>query len=160
DYWLVGNSWTRVCRFDGTAFAWQPLTVPAPTVARVTRADGVRLGGAIASGACLAWNDCWLPGSYGTQVDWDGTQLRDASPRAAKTWLQPGSADAAARVAPSGQAFAAAVALSGRVPYDDAALAASPAGGGPLQLFTLSTGAFRPLPALLPPSAVPGDPYR
>jgi hypothetical protein len=83
DYWLVGAGlWGRLCRFDGASFQWQPLSVPTPTLDRITdfsKVPAVRPPGGITSGSCQAWNDCWFFGDFGSVLRWNGTTLTDAS---------------------------------------------------------------------------------
>lgn len=135
DYWLVGGpsdkSWSRLCRFDGATGQWQPFSVPAATMRRVTppvipptpapssTAAVSRLSepvmnrvpkpGGITSAACLAWWDCWFFGTYGVIVHWNGSVLSDASPSAGERWLDGEYLAAATSEDPLGIPFAAAV---------------------------------------------------
>src|SRR5262249_30911338 len=87
DYWLIGTpsgNWINLCRFDGSQFVWEPLQLPAAPVARGKALDKT-LGNTnagttgITNGTCLAWDDCWFFGTYGTIVHWDGDALTDDS---------------------------------------------------------------------------------
>ena len=116
DYWLIGGptdlSWSRLCRFDGATLEWESLELPEATKQHVTVVAGKeerRRPGGITSAACLAWNDCWFFGTYGTVMHWDGTQLSDASPDPSLSWLQGEYTAAVARQDPQGDPFGVAV---------------------------------------------------
>jgi hypothetical protein len=91
DYWLIGQGsssspWAGLCRFDGADFVWEPLKLPAATLARVpTQPNGQLRAGGITSGTCFSWDNCWFFGSFGTIVHWDGTSLTDESPSLTKS---------------------------------------------------------------------------
>jgi hypothetical protein len=154
DYWLIGavnvanSPWAPLCRFDGSNFAWEPLAIPAATLAHVplqpTNGPGAapRMIGGITSGACYAWNNCWFFGSFGVVVHWDGSTLSDATP----PWSQNSFTSASGRVDAAG---------------DDVGVAATKARSGASveQLLTSSGAAFAPLYGFtLPfPSTVPTD---
>ena len=92
DYWLVGPSWEnaaaggtwpRICRYDGSTFTWQPLDVPSATKNHFRKTLSNSLtsaAGALRTGTCFAWDNCWFFGDYGATVRWDGNALTDASP--------------------------------------------------------------------------------
>jgi hypothetical protein len=158
DYWLVGGPWTRVCRFDGAEFAWEPLTLPATTLQRVTKADGTFLSGGITAGACLSWDDCTLFGSYGVRVHWNGFALTDRSAPISRDWQDAGMLAAALLRGPDGSPFGLAVAASGHFANDGGPVASGPDGSPPAQVFSLAAGGdWRPLPVDVPSLAgVPG----
>jgi hypothetical protein len=156
DYWLIGTgaSWAGLCRFDGVDFLWQPLKLPAATLARVPlQSDGkTRKTGGITSGTCFSWDDCWFFGSFGTVVHWDGKQLTDASPGPAVPG--PEYTSAASTGGSDGDGVGLAVAKSG----DNAGrpLPGTPPG----QLFTSSGDEWAATPFAPPTDPQPGDPYR
>jgi hypothetical protein len=178
DYWLVGRregaKWPRLCRFDGVNFAWQPLDLPEATLRRITVTSVIQPGspartasGAISSGACLAWDNCWFFGSYGAIVHWDGNVLADASPQLgppgpdpARPWISaPEYTAAIARLDQDGRPFGAAAGTTGGSqkgeqvePRDD--------GPAPPQLWGSRGGPFSLLPFSPPTDPQPGDPYR
>ena len=141
DYWLVGGptdrNWSRLCRFDGATGQWQPFSVPAATMRRVTPPvipptsaasskpavsrlstpvlNHVPKPGGLTSAACLAWWDCWFFGTYGVIVHWNGFGLSDASPSAGERWLDGEYLAAATSEDPLGIPFASAV--SGTAEY-------------------------------------------
>ena len=168
DYWLIGSSnraLQTLCRFDGVNLAWEELTLPQATLARLP-ADpntGAPVGG-VTSGACYAWNDCWFFGTDGIQVHWDGQALSDASGAdpATSPWLRGDFTDAVARTDTSGHRFGLAVTKSGssdpNLPLGRA-LPVQPDGSPPPQLFGSSGGPFTPLPFSPPVTPRPNDPY-
>jgi hypothetical protein len=177
DYWLVGGppNWPSLCRFDGVNFLWEPLPVPAATLARITPAAPVNPApgtpkplpnpGNISSGACYSYDDCWFFGSYGSIVHWNGTTLADASPDPSAGWLATAFGGAIARVDLSGNPFGAAVGATsvgpvGGGPIAAVPLPAQPDGTPPPQLYGSTGGAFGPLPFAPTTAAVPSDPYR
>ncbi len=137
DYWLIGTigpSWPALCRFDGVAYQWEPLPVPSTTLAHVPTdpaQGGAPATGAITSGACYAWNDCWFFGTYGVVVHWDGTSLSDATPGASQTTFT----SAVAREDDAGDEAGAAVTL----------YPGSPSAIPIPQLFSSTGGPFSPL---------------
>lgn len=166
DYWLIGgpNNWSSLCRFDGVSFTWQPLAVPSVTLGHVP-VDPSTLGpsnGSIKAGACLAWDDCWFFGSFGTVLHWDGQLLSDASLGVGPAPWLGGDFDAAvARTDAAGNPFAFAASASGFV-FGGAQVAVPPQpdGSPPPQLFRSSGGPFTALPFTPPSLAQPGDPFR
>jgi hypothetical protein len=173
DYWLIGTgalNWPRLCRFDGTSFQWQPLSVPSATLARVTTGttptgQPIRLPGGVTSGACQAWNDCWFFGSHGTIVRWDGATLSDASPDPGQAWRWTGYQAAVARRDAAGNPLGFAVGLTawraGAWPAGDPQLLPSqPDGTPPPQLVASDGGPFAPLAFAPPTVPSPNDPYR
>ena len=117
DYWVVGqvtgaSNWPALCRFDGVNFEWEPLAVPKAALAHVpVTATGTPAPGAIHTGACFAWNDCWFFGSFGVVLRWDGQSLTDATPDTANSpWLNVNFTAAIARTDAGGNPFAFAVA--------------------------------------------------
>jgi hypothetical protein len=136
DYWLIGQGsssspWAGLCRFDGANLAWQPLKLPAATLARVpTQANGQPKPGGITSGTCFSWDNCWFFGDYGTIVHWDGTALSDESPSLTKNPSLASEYEAAD--AQSG--LGAAVATSGDFSGNELPGVAS--GAPPAELFT------------------------
>lgn len=164
DYWTVGTSaaWGRLCRFDGSSFQWQPLSVPTATLDRVIDFDPAtglpriengqvrRKNGGITSGACQAWNDCWFFGDHGTVLRWNGTTLTDASPDyAGAPWLQTAFRSAVARRDAAGNPFGFAVGLS-TVTSPGTAVPPNPDGSPPPQGFSSDGGPFGPLFAAPP----------
>lgn len=159
DYWLVGDTpssekWGNICRFDGEHLEWEPLEIPAATLAHATRHVIVEGGekevlqrGAITSAACFAWNNCWFFGSYGTVMRWDGEALTDQSPDPSERWLQGDYTGAVARRSPSGEPFGVAVSRTSK----------ETGGLTPAQLYGSGGGAFSPLP--FTPFTDPRDPY-
>jgi hypothetical protein len=145
DYWLVGApvgggtapAWPSLCRFDGVNYQWEPLSVPKATIAKVLRATGAATG-AIASGSCFAWNNCWFFGTGGAVVHWDGQTLTDASVGLGQSpWLTGEYTDATAATAPDGQPFGIAVAAAN-------AGQAQPDGAPAPQLFSSAGQAYAP----------------
>jgi len=109
DYWLIGSSTHSVstlCRFDGVNLVWDPLTLPAATVAHwPLNLQGQRAGG-ITAGTCFAWNNCWFFGTDGVEVHWDGQELTDETgPLGSSPWLQEDFVTAAGTVTPNGTAL-------------------------------------------------------
>ncbi len=181
DYWLVGDlvgtggdvteDWPPLCRFDGVNYEWEKLPVPAATLAEVPQSSpGVPEHGGINAGACLAWNDCWFFGTYGTVVHWDGTRLSNASVGLGSSpWLQADYTAAAVQTDEAGNPFGFAVAASSTgayvvagttSPLDAHAVPAQPDGAPPPQLFASFGGAFAPLGFTPPTSPLPNDPFR
>jgi hypothetical protein len=176
DYWVVGQipnlvpqNWPALCRFDGVNFDWEPLAVPKAALAHVPidPTTAKPAFGAIKSGACLAWNDCWFFGSYGVVLHWDGQSLTDATPaRGTSPWLQSDFTAAVARTDAAGNSFGFAVAgtSAGASPFGPAALGQptppEPDGSPPPQLYRSSGGAFAPLSFSPPTTPLPGDPYQ
>jgi hypothetical protein len=166
DYWLVGgpNTWPGLCRFDGVSFTWQPLAVPQATLAHVPvdAVTGSPVNGAIKSGACLAWDDCWFFGSFGVVLHWDGQLLSDASLGfASAPWLRGDLTAAVARTDRAGNPFGFVVGNPGHVYQgQELPLPAQPDGSPPPQLFASQGGAFSALPFSPPTAPQPGDPYR
>jgi hypothetical protein len=116
DYWVVGqisgaSNWPALCRFDGVNFEWEPLAVPKAALAHVPLdSTGKPSAGAIKTGACFAWNDCWFFGSFGVVLRWDGQSLTDATPDTADSpWLRSNFTAAIARTDAGGNPFAFAV---------------------------------------------------
>jgi hypothetical protein len=171
DYWVIeGNSaahWSALCRFDGVNFLWQPLKVPAATLARVPLTGGAIKQGGITTGTCFSWDNCWFFGSFGTILHWDGKALSDASPDTKK---QPGLAveylDSASATRPGGGAAGATVGKS--EDQSGTPLPGLVPNGPPAELFTStgtswSSSSFTPptLPRPADPSTGrPADPYR
>jgi hypothetical protein len=167
DYWLIGQtrtgaSWPPLCRFDGSKFEWETLPVPATTLARVPF-TGAAQAGAITSGACFSWDNCWFFGSYGTMLHWDGENLSDASPGlGVSPWLQGGFTAAIAGTDAAGNPFGFAVSDTG--PSDgldpQQQSPAQPDGSPPPQLWSFAGGAFTPLAFSPQTNPKPEDPYR
>jgi len=166
DYWLIGgpNTWPSLCRFDGVSFTWQPLAVPQVTLGHVPIDPGTGgpSNGSIKAGACLAWDDCWFFGSFGTVLHWDGQLLSDATLGVGPApWLGGDFGAAVARTDAAGNPFAFAASASGSV-YggSQVALPAQPDGSPPPQLFHSDGGPFTPLPFAPPTAPQAGDPFR
>lgn len=178
DYWLVGGpaNWPSLCRFDGVNFLWEPLAVPAATLARITPPPAlpnpppgtpkpVPDPGNISSGACYSYDNCWFFGSYGSVVHWNGTTLSDASPDPSQGWLDTAFSGAIARVDLGGNPFGVAIGATsvgpaGSGPIAAVPLPAEPDGTPPPQLYGSSGGVFGPLPFAPTTAAVPSDPFR
>src|SRR5262249_29415327 len=63
DYWWIGpgqQNWPSLCRFAGVDFLWQPLKLPAATLARVADPDHPKQlkPGGITTGTCVSWDSC------------------------------------------------------------------------------------------------------
>jgi hypothetical protein len=169
DYWLIGGptdtSWSRLCRFDGAALEWESLELPGATKKRVTVVHGgeekLKPGG-ITSAACLAWNDCWFFGTYGTVVHWNGTQLSDASPDPSLTWLQGEYTAAVARQDRQGNPFGVAVGATAERYAAESTSEILPAheGAAPPEIQVSSGGPFSPVPFTPPTSPQENDPFR
>lgn len=166
DYWLVGGSQT-LCRFDGSTFQWEELTVPPATidhwVAEGLVTGGGAVNGAITTGACYAWNDCWFFGSGGAIVHWDGLLLTDTTPGLGQSpWLGGYFTDAVAEQGPSGNEFGFAVTGTG---FQDGsssgdALPAQPNGAPPPQLYSSQSGGpFSPTGFSPPGAGSSADPF-
>jgi len=116
DYWLVGSSASpqlTLCHFDGVNLDWEPLSLPAATLARLPfdPETGKVVGNVgITSGACYAYNNCWFFGTDGIEVHWDGQSLTDATPGlGASPWLDGDFTNAVAGTDGSGQPFGVAL---------------------------------------------------
>lgn len=166
DYWLIGpggQSWPSLCRFDGVNFVWEPIPLPEATLQHVAvpGSNPRRLEpGGITSGACLAWNDCWFFGTYGTVVHWDGKTLSDDTPPSSQGWLQTEYTDAVGREGASGQALGLAVGATSERAAALGPLPSQPDGSPPPQLYGWNGSAFSPLSLTVPSIPEPGDPYR
>jgi hypothetical protein len=158
DYWLIGGfgrNGQTLCRFDGINFIWEPLKLPAATLARLPIQAGQNAPtGGVTAGACYAWNDCWFLGDDGIVVHWDGTNLADAPGGVGTSpWLEGDFTAAVAGTDPAGQRFGLAAAkntaggLPGHVPLQ-------PDGTPPPELFGSRGGPFAPL-AFTPQPANP-----
>lgn len=154
DYWLIGpdaasnTPETTVCRFDGVNLEWEPLSLPASTLARLPVNSLGKPFGGITSGACYAWNNCWFFGTDGISVHWDGQSLSDASNAlGASPWLEGDFTSAVAGTDSSGNAFGFAVAKSTMTSGTGALVAvpAAPDGSPPTQLFSSHGGPWTPL---------------
>jgi hypothetical protein len=165
DYWLIGGptdlGWSRLCRFDGATLEWEALELPETTLTRVVLEKNRRPGG-ITSASCLAWNDCWFFGTYGTVVHWDGTQLEDASPYPLLGWLQGEYTAAVARQDLQGNPFGVAVGATAEryAPESESEVLPEHEGMAPPQMRVSSGGAFSPVPFAPPTSPQDYDPYR
>lgn len=168
DYWLIGSSGApqrTLCRFDGVNLVWEPLSLPAATVARLPWDQNGNVIGGITSGACYAWNNCWFFGDQGIQVHWDGQSLSDSSAGlGASPWLEGDFTGAAIGTDPSGNAFGVAVTKSSSVGSaglqgSGVPLPAAPDGSPPAQLFGSHGGTWVPLPYSPPSSPRPNDPF-
>jgi hypothetical protein len=114
DYWVIGSSganWPALCRYDAADFVWQTVPIPQSALAAVpTKSDGTLFPGAITSGACFAWNDCWFFGTYGVVVHWDGTSLAgQTNGLGVSPWLETDYQAATATTNSAGQPVALAV---------------------------------------------------
>jgi len=147
DAWLVGagglpgqsdaakQAWPALCRFDGVNDQWEPLPVPKVTIAEAGRT------GAITSGACFAYNNCWFFGTGGAVVHWDGQTLSNASVGlGASPWLTSDYTAATAGSDAQGSPFALALAAV------DPSSQAQPDGASAPQLFASTGEQFSPLP--------------
>jgi hypothetical protein len=179
DYWLIGQlrsqsstwpvdatqgtpAWPQLCRFDGADEEWQPLDVPRATLNHVPLdpVSGLMRGGAMTSGSCYAWNDCWFFGSYGVVVHWDGTALSDATPdTGSQPWLAGDALDAVARIDTTGNPFGLVVTSTGGSQKGQQ-VPPGPDDTAPPQLRGSTGGAFSPLPFSPPTAPQSGDPYR
>src|SRR5262249_4643903 len=170
DYWLIGTptgNWVNLCRFDGSQFVWEPLPLPAATVARGKALDKSVFNSnagttGITSGTCLAWDDCWFFGTYGTVVHWDGVALTDESPAVTlKPWLGTEFTSATLQAGAGGTAFGAAVGSSNLgSARTGKALATQPDGAPPPQLFTFDGSSWAPTALSHPTALQPSDPFR
>jgi hypothetical protein len=170
DYWLIGTgpgNWGNLCRFDGSAYLWQPLSVPDATLARGKLLDHQLNHGSpgntgITSGTCISWDNCWFFGTYGTILHWDGTALTDESPDVnAKPWLGTEFTDASMRLDTTGSPFGVAVGSSNLGgARTGSALPAQPGGAAPPQLYTAGASGWTPTPFTPSTSPQPGDPFR
>jgi hypothetical protein len=171
DYWLVGGpsssgKWAPLCRFDGELHEWEPLEVPPATLAHVTPPPTPEVPnprpkeGTITAVACLARDDCWFFGTYGTVVHWNGKALSDASPDTSQGWLQGEYTGAVARLDPAGNPFGVAVGATSERAATQGPLPAQPDGAPPPQMYTSSEAAFTPVAFSPPTTPQPGDPYR
>jgi hypothetical protein len=158
DYWLIGQGagWASLCRFDGADYVWEPLKLPAPTLARVTGTDGKLKSGGITSGACPAWNNCWFFGNFGTVVHWDGKLLTDDSPDTdASPWLGVEFAGSASATVAHGDA--AGVTVAAAADNGGNPLTAVPETGVPAQVFNLGMTGWTPTPVVPPGNAAGTD---
>ncbi len=190
DYWLIdatpklpGQPWPSLCRFDRESGEWGEVPIPASTKERLeyvkteTR-EGVVVHeerktrvGAITSGACFAWNDCWFFGSYGVVLHWSEVEeavpaLREASTPALYGLISGGEfLAAAASEGPAGEEFGLAVGgiseggttatgAEERIP-----LQGVQGGEPPAQLYSSIGGAFSPVAFNPPTVAQPESPY-
>ncbi len=178
DYWLVGSAAspeTTLCRFDGVNLDWEPMSLPAATLARLPLdpATGKVVAGlGITSGTCYAWNNCWFFGNDGIEVHWDGQSLTDASSGVgASPWLDGDFTAAVGGTDASGLLFGLAVTASSYSTYScdfatieaggacpgsasTTALQPAPDGSPPAQVFASDGGGWDPAPA---PYAPPPD---
>ncbi len=165
DYWLIGgptdHSWSRLCRFDGATLEWESFELPEATLTRVVVEKNRRPGG-ITSASCLAWNDCWFFGTYGTVVQWDGTQLENASRSLSLSWLQGEYTAAIAREDLQGNVFGVAVSATAERYHPESGGEILPEhdGAAPPEMRASSGGAFSPVPFTPPTSPQADDPYR
>jgi hypothetical protein len=117
DYWLIPSQSDQsltLCRFDGENLVWEPLTLPAASLAHLSLAQG-KPAGTITGGTCFAWDNCWFFGTDGIQVHWDGQELTDDTPGLGDTpWLQ-GDFTAAAGVTTAGGANVGLAVNSGKM---------------------------------------------
>jgi len=170
DYWLIGGEpnregkWADLCRFDGVSLEWEYLPIPEATMQHVAQVyDGTESfkSGTIDSAACMAWNNCWFFGTYGTVVHWEGHFLTDASPNPSERTLQGEYTDAVAREGPAGEPFGLAVAATAeRYEGEKESVPLEPSGPPPVQLYGSSGAPFSPLPFTPPSEAQHGDQYR
>jgi hypothetical protein len=165
DYWLIGGpsdlSWSRLCRFDGATLEWESFELPETTLTRVVVGKNRRPGG-ITSASCLAWNDCWFFGTYGTVLHWDGTQLEDAYPSPALAWLRGEYTAAVAREDLQGNPFGVAVSATAEryAPESESEILPEHEGIAPPEMWASSGGAFSPVPFTPPTSPQNDDPFR
>ncbi|MBV9607016.1 MAG: hypothetical protein JO027_18025 [Solirubrobacterales bacterium] len=170
DYWLIGSSstpQTTVCRFDGVNLQWEPLTLPAATVARLptnlSPTGAVIPVGGVTSGGCYSWDNCWFFGTDGIEVHWDGQELSDVSQSpAVSPWLEGDFTSAVAGTDPSGRPFGLAVTRSSMSNASGTAptpLPAAPDGSPPAQMFGSQGGSFEPLEYSPPAAGLSGDPF-
>lgn len=164
DYWLIGSSANpqrTLCRFDGVNLVWEPLPLPAASVARLSVDSLGNPQGGITSGACYAWDNCWFFGDSGIEVHWDGQVLSDASPGpGASPWLEGDFTGAVAGTDASGQAFGLAVAkTSTATGAGPVKTPSQPDGSPPVQLWGSQGGPWAPLPYSPPAAGQPGDPF-
>jgi len=170
DYWLIGTptgNWVNLCRFDGSQFVWEPLPLPTATVARGKALDksiGNSNAGTtgITSGTCLAWDDCWFFGTYGTVVHWDGVELSDDSPPVTlKPWLGTEFTGATLQAGAGGTPLGVAVGSSNLgSARNGTALPSQPGGTPPPQLFTFDGSGWSPTSFSPPATPQPSDPFR
>lgn len=161
DAWLIGGedlsgTWQRLCRFDGENDEWEPLSVPAATIAEAGPT------GVLDAGACFAWNNCWFfggapggAGGDGVVVHWDGQTLSNVTVGIGGSggfglspWLATDYTDAIATTDANGNPFAVAVAAAGTP--------AEPDGSPSPQVFT-STGRGFTGASLMPPAGTDLD---
>ena len=184
DYWLIGpgisatinlppGSWIRnapsLCRYDGSNFEWEPLSIPQATIQRADTAwplldpkypvDGTPLPDVtMTSASCFSWDDCWFFGTFGSVLHWDGTELTDESPPVSETPLDTAYTAAVARVDDSGNPFGVAVGTATVAGQDSSTVTTLPASadGSPApQVYSSDGGVFGPQPTSIPT----GDPY-
>lgn len=164
DYWLVGGrvkNWPRLCRFDGVNFEWQPLDVPAAALSHVpVDAGGKVQAGAINTGSCLSWDNCWFAGSYGVRLHWDGTVLSDATPDLSTyPALRGDTLAAVTRTDSAGSRFGFAVGTTGG-PLKGQQLPRRSDGSPPPELFRTTGDPFDAMAFSPATIAQPDDPYR
>lgn len=165
DYWLVGSSTNpqrTLCRFDGVNLTWEPLSLPAATVARLPVDANGNVSGGVTSGACYAWNNCWFFGDDGIRVHWDGQQLSDASVGPTDgPWLRADFTAAVSGTDSSGRPFGLAVTKSSSTASNatSPAVPPQPDGSPPPQLFGSQGGPFAPLTYSPPATPEPNDPF-
>jgi hypothetical protein len=156
DYWLVGPAVsagtrtpeTTLCRFDGVNLEWEPLSLPAATLAELPVNSLGKPQGGITSGACYAWNNCWFFGNDGIEVHWDGQALSNVSNGVGDSpWLDGDVAAAVAATDPSGNPFGLAVTKSTMTTGTGAqtSLPAAPDGSPPSQVFGSQGGPWTPV---------------
>lgn len=143
DYWVFGGA--SLCRFDGFNYEWQPLQLPAETVARDIL---------LTEGACRAWNDCLFVGTRGGSVHWDGTALRDV-PQAASNALR----DALFRRTADGRVLSAVVAGTSATVGFGPPVETDPNAVLP-QLFSVVGNLIQARTLPVPTNSLPGDPFR
>src|SRR5262249_8102150 len=140
---------------------------PAATLARVADPQSPDpqnprpLPGRIRTGSCLAWNDCWFFGTYGTVLRWDGKVRTDASPDIRNRRLPTGVNGAGRRADGDGKdAFGVAVGSTSERVLANAPLPSPPGGGPPAQLYSTNGTAWTPTAYTPPTAPQPGDPFR
>src|SRR5262249_12442708 len=154
-------------RFDGSQFVWEPLQLPAATVARGKALDktlGNNNAGTtgITNGTCLAWDDCWFFGTYGTIVHWDGDALTDDSASVpGHLWLATESTGPTLRDDEKETAFGIAAGSSNAGSAGTGAAPPSqPGGAPPPQLYAFDGTTWAPTAFSPPTTPQPSDPFR
>jgi hypothetical protein len=152
DYWVIGYQtgangglgpqWPALCRYDGADFVWQTLPIPAAALASAP-ISGITSQGAITSGACFAWNNCWFFGTGGVELHWDGTALATVSSGlGASPWLGGDYQAATVGTDSAGDQFGVAVSRAATgVPL--VSLPSQPDGAAPPQVFRSTGGPFQ-----------------